>query len=240
MQGRIFEKRPGRTLVNIRADSGADFGQNQQEPYGTRVDDDTPRQGLFVPYRFAQDIDNQRYQDQDRELGQQGRDGQQQYVIDSVQCPDYCRVTVFVRFDVDINPRIFGFGGDRCVSGFYREKSFVALGVLQPGRQKVGVLRDTVFFLHPNVFGRSLPTCRQTRRHVGHEAVDESCGQSQEIKDVNDQQMAPQRFFLFFVHFRFAEYVMEVFDLFLTSGEAKIVKNFCKTNNFYRFSIKTQ
>jgi len=52
--------------------------------------------------------------------------------------------------------------------------------------------------------------------------------------------MAPQRFFLFFVHFRFAEYVMEVFDLFLTSGEAKIVKNFCKTNNFYRFSIKTQ
>lgn len=26
---------------------------------------------------------------------------------------------------------------------------------------------------------------------------------------------------------------MEVFDLFLTSGEAKIVKNFCKTNNFY-------
>ena len=103
MQGRIFEKRPGRTLVNIRADSGADFGQNQQEPYGTRVDDDTPRQGLFVPYRFAQDIDNQRYQDQDRELGQQGRDGQQQYVIDSVQCPDYCRVTVFVRFDVDIN-----------------------------------------------------------------------------------------------------------------------------------------
>ena len=49
-----------------------------------------------------------------------------------------------------------------------------------------------------------------------------------------------QRFFLFFVHFRFAEYVMEVFDLFLTSGEAKIVKNFCKTNNFYRFSIKTQ
>ena len=30
---------------------------------------------------------------------------------------------------------------------------------------------------------------------------------------------------------------MEVFDLFLTSGEAKIVKNFCKTNNFYRFSI---
>ena len=81
---------------------------------------------------------------------------------------------------------------------------------------------------------------RQTRRHVGHEAVDESCGQSQEIKDVNDQQMAPQRFFLFFVHFRFAEYVMEVFDLFLTSGEAKIVKNFCKTNNFYRFSIKTQ
>ena len=104
LQGRIFEKRPGRTLVNIRADSGADFGQNQQEPYGTRVDDDTPRQGLFVPYRFAQDIDNQRYQDQDRELGQQGRDGQQQYVIDSVQCPDYCRVTVFVRFDVDINP----------------------------------------------------------------------------------------------------------------------------------------
>ena len=105
--------------------------------------------------------------------------------------------------------------------------------------RKVGVLRDTVFFLHPNVFGRSLPTCRQTRRHVGHEAVDESCGQSQEIKDVNDQQMAPQRFFLFFVHFRFAEYVMEVFDLFLTSGEAKIVKNFCKTNNFYRFSINS-
>ena len=29
LQGRIFEKRPGRTLVNIRADSGADFGQNQ-------------------------------------------------------------------------------------------------------------------------------------------------------------------------------------------------------------------
>lgn len=28
------------------------------------------------------------------------------------------------------------------MSGFYREKSFVALGVLQPGRQKVGVLRD--------------------------------------------------------------------------------------------------
>ena len=94
------------------------------------------------------------------------------------------------------------------MSGFYREKNFIALVVLQPGRQKVGMLRDTVFFLHPNVFGRSLPTCRQTRRHVGHEAVDESCGQSQEIKDVNDQQMAPQRFFLFFVHFRFAEYVM--------------------------------
>lgn len=28
---------------------------------------------------------------------------------------------------------------------------------------------------------------------------------------------------------------MEVFDLFLTSGEAKIVKNFCKTNNFIVF-----
>ena len=42
LAGRISRNVPGRTLVNIRADSGADFGQNQQEPYGTRVDDDTP------------------------------------------------------------------------------------------------------------------------------------------------------------------------------------------------------
>ena len=31
---------------------------------------------------------------------------------------------------------------------------------------------------------------------------------------------------------------MEVFDLFLTSGEAKIVKTFCKTNNFLSFFDK--
>lgn len=80
---------------------------------------------------------------------------------------------------------------------FLSGKEFRRSGRFATGPPKVGVLRDTVFFLHPNVFGRSLPTCRQTRRHVGHEAVDESCGQSQEIKDVNDQQMAPQRFFLF-------------------------------------------
>lgn len=194
-------------MVNINAESGADFGQNQQKSYGTRVDDDTSRQGLFVPYRFAQDVDNQRYQDQNRELGQQGRDEQQQGVVDFVQCPDYCRIAVFVRFDVDINPRIFGFGGDRCVR-FLSGKEFRRSGRFATGPPKSRCVARYRVFLHPNVFGRSLPTCRQTRRHVGHEAVDESCGQSQEIKDVNDQQMAPQRFFLFFVHFRFAEYVM--------------------------------